>query len=68
MAEINTEPEGRKKNKDNKWWVWIVLAILALLVTWIALSDRNDVGEVESEPATAVSIEQFIQNRMTAYV
>ncbi len=68
MTEIRTEPEGRKKNRNNNWWVWAVVAILALLVAWIALSERSDVGEVEPEATTAVSLEQIIINRTTAFV
>lgn len=58
MAGIDVERTEGNKRKNNNRWVWVVVVIIALIVAWIALSERSDVGEVET-PAEPVVTQVF---------
>lgn len=52
MAEIDVEKKGEgSRRKKNNWWIIAVIVIVAILVAWIAISDRNNVDtDTPDEP------------------
>ena len=57
MAEIDVErTDENKRKKNNNWWVWVVVAIIAILIAWIALSNRNEVTEDETRPEPVITM------------
>lgn len=54
MAGIDVEEKRKNEPGNNsKWWIIAVIVILAIIVAWIALSDRNR-ADVETPPEPVV--------------
>lgn len=37
MAQLDVE-----KKKDNKWWIWVIVAIAAIVILWMVFDNSND--------------------------
>lgn len=53
MAEIDVEKKKEKQPNNPNWWVIAVIVIIAIIVSWIALSDRNR-ADVDIPPEPVV--------------
>lgn len=53
MAQIDVEKKRNNKNNNSNWWIIAVIVIIAIIVAWIALSDRNR-ADVDIPPEPVV--------------
>ena len=58
--DVESKNGSNNQKKNTNWWIWIVVAIIGLLLAWIALSERSDVGDVETPEEPVVAMMRFL--------